>query len=58
MSLDYNDSIFVEKNEKKIHYYRDDETKNEIYILDNWELTKALKTIYEYKYTLEDSDFN
>lgn len=58
MSLDYNDSIIIKKNDKKISFYRDDETKNKIFKKENWPLTKALKTVYEYKYTLEETDFN
>jgi len=58
MSLNYNDSIFIFKNDKTIKYYRDNDLENQIYNMDNWPLTKAINNVYEYTYTFNEADFN
>jgi len=58
MSLGFNDSIFVSKNDTTIKFYRDNSAKNQIYNMDNWPLTKAINSLYEYTYTFSKEDFN
>jgi hypothetical protein len=58
MSLSYNDSIFVIKNDKTIKFYRDDNLKNQIYLMGNWTLTKNEGNTYEYTYSFGEEDFN
>lgn len=58
MSLSYNDSIFVIKNDTTIKFYRDNELKNQIYLMSNWVLTKNEGNIYEYTYSFNKEDFN